>query len=340
MLKVDQKIVIVKRPTRMEGLVARHATAGQAKFQMVRAKLAAGAGRGAGVDPMEGARLDEQLEVDALREFDETQEEAREYAGIISYLRAELAALAPVHVMDRQYLPNYVFGPADVVVTVGQDGLVANTAKYALGLPIVAINPDPKRIDGILLPFGVGDAIAAVRKALRREAPMRRVTLAEAVLVDGQRLLAFNDLFIGAKSHVSARYRVEFDGREEQHSSSGIIVSTGAGSTGWLSSVMNMAAGLGGLAGGGMSAVPRPKLVWEDPRLIFVTREPFLSKTSGISLTAGTIEAGKELVIESSMTGVGVIFSDGVEADFLEFNTGAIARVRAAREHATLVVGR
>lgn len=33
-------------------------------------------------------------------------------------------------VMDRQLLPNYLFGPDDIVVALGQGGLVANTMKY------------------------------------------------------------------------------------------------------------------------------------------------------------------------------------------------------------------
>src|SRR5213078_2433217 len=95
----------------------------------------------------------------------------------------------PVQTVDRDFLPNFLFGPRDVVVTVGQDGLVANTAKYAVGLPIVAVNPDPRRIDGILLPFHVAQARAAVRSVLQGNAHYREVTLAEASLDDGQKLL-------------------------------------------------------------------------------------------------------------------------------------------------------
>jgi len=43
--------------------------------------------------------------------------------------------------------------------------------------------------------------------------------------------------------------------------------------------------------------------------------------------------------LESLMPSAGVIFSDGMESDFLQFNSGAIARVRAAEQRARLVVG-
>src|SRR5205085_10398113 len=136
-------------------------------------------------------------------------------------------------------------------------------------------------------------------------------------LEDGQRLLAFNDLFIGARTHVSARYKIGFRGAMEPHSSSGVLVSTGAGSTGWLSSVFAMAGAVAGFSGG--KAGTAVTLAWEDPRLVFVVREPYVSRHSRAGIAAGMIEAGGELILESQMPSGGVIFSDGVEADALDF---------------------
>jgi hypothetical protein len=114
------------------------------------------------------------------------------------------------------------------------------------GQPVVALNPDPARIDGVLLPFDCSTAATAITLALSNpeEKFWRDVTMAEARLNDGQSLLAVNDLFVGQKTHASARYRIRFGGREENQSSSGIIVSTGAGSTGWNRSILTGAAGI------------------------------------------------------------------------------------------------
>jgi hypothetical protein len=223
-----------------------------------------------------------------------------------------------------------------VVVVVGQDGLVANTAKYVGDLPIVAVNPDPQRIDGILLPFKTRQARLAVQHTLEGKARLRSVTLAEASLDDGQRMLAFNDFFVGASSHVSARYTLRVEDVAEPQSSSGVLISTGAGSTGWLSSVFNMADGLD--AWRGIQPRERPHLEWDDPRLVWAVREPFVSKHSQASLVAGMLEPGHELVVESNMPEAGVIFSDGIESDFLIFTSGAIARVFASQQRAHLVV--
>jgi len=199
----------------------------------------------------------------------------------------------------------------------------------------VAVNPDPERFDGILLPFRPDDARTTVLATLDGRVRVRAVTLAEARLGDGQRLLAFNDLFIGARSHVSARYRLHWHGRDEPQSSSGVLVATGAGSTGWLSSVFHMVSGVA--AWSGAPAVRPPALAWEDRRLMFIVREPFVSRHSRADVVADVIEPGERLEIASAMPSGGVIFSDGIEADYLAFDSGTTAVVSAAGEQAQLV---
>jgi len=291
------KIILVTRRTRLTELVERFNSRAQAKFCIERA----------GGD------------------FGDCEREDDAYRRALDRLRPRLARLLKVQAVDRALVPTMLFAPSDLVVTLGQDGLVANAAKYVDG-PIVGVNPEPERFDGVLLPFDVDRAAAAAERVLAGRFRARRVTLAEAVLGDGQRLLAFNDLFLGARTHVSARYRITAGGRTERHSSSGVIVSTGAGSTGWLSSCYARA------------AEPAPRLDWEADELAFVVREPFASRTTQTGVASGRIAAGAELVVESLMPSGGCVFSDGVEADFLGFDAGAVARVRVADRKAALVV--
>lgn len=325
----EAKIVLVRRPTRLDGLRRRFNTAGQAKFYLGSAAKQ----EAAGVAPGGGGRARASAVDDAKKVFDDLEREDDLYQDALAKLRRDLADLLPLQEADRTLLPTLTLGPGDVIVTVGQDGLVANAAKYALARPIVAVNPDPATIDGVLLPFRVDGARGAVQRVLASRATVKHVTFAEAILSDGQRLLAFNDLFVGQRTHVSARYQLTVGERVERQSSSGVLVSTGAGSTGWLSSVYHMAAGV-------VRGKAEPlRLAWDDRRLAYVVREPFVSKTSAAGIVCGLLPDGGELVVESAMPEGGVVFSDGVEADFLQFNTGATLRVRAARERATLVVG-
>lgn len=303
-----EKVVIVTRQTRLEGLIERFNSRAQAKFYL---------------DHSGG-------------DYADYEREDATYRRAVDTVRRTVDVGLKVQVVERGLVPTMMFTPQDAIIPVGQDGLVANTAKYVGEQPIIAVNPDPARFDGILLRYQPAQARAALLMLLEGKARERQVTLAEAVLEDGQRLLAFNDLFIGARTHVSARYKIGFRGATEPHSSSGVLVSTGAGSTGWLSSVFAMAGAVAGFTGGTPGKAVR--LDWEDPRLVFVVREPYISRSSRAGIAAGLIEAGGELILESQMPSGGVIFSDGVEADALDFNSGARAHIRAAASKTHLVV--
>ncbi len=305
-----EKIVLVTRKTRLEGLIERFNTRGQAKFYLEHS----------------GGN------------FDLYEREHETYHIALSQLRTDLQPLLKFQEIERSFLPNFYFGKGDIVVTLGIDGLVVNTAKYLEGQPLVAVNPDPVHIDGVLLPFGVEHAAQAVERVLKEQVTIRQISMAEVLLNDGQSLLGFNDLFIGAHSHVSARYMIQVGQQQEHHSSSGIIVSTGVGSTGWLSSMFNMANGIFANFTDDKQKLPALQLDWEAEKLVFVVREPFISKTSAAGIVCGMVSADSPLVLHSEMPEGGVIFSDGVEADFLTFNAGATATIGLAHKKTRLVV--
>jgi hypothetical protein len=327
-------IAVITRPTRMQGLLARWATKGAAKFRLGLAHVHE---QSRSAPNTRRSRKGATAEALAATEFDEYEAEDQVYQDGLEKLKMELDLGFPLTFVDRSFVPNYDFSRCVTVVVVGQDGLVANAAKYVRDVPIVALNPDPQRIDGILLPFHVEDARRAVQLVLKDRARIRDVTLAEVNLNDGQRMLAFNDFFVGCNGHASARYVLTVRDRTESHSSSGMIIATGAGSTGWLSSIFNMMNGFNRWLGG--ESQPPLQMTWEDRRLAWAVREPFVSKQSAAELVAGLLDDGQELVVESLMPGRGVIFSDGVESDFLEFNSGTIARITQSAQRARLVVG-
>jgi NAD kinase len=306
----SEKIILVTRKTRLEGLIERFNTRPQAKFY---------------IEHSGGS-------------FGRYELEHETYYQAVKTIRQALERLAKLHIIERSFLPNFLFAEGDVVVTVGVDGLVVNTAKYLKGQPLVAVNPDPAHIDGILVPFTIAQAPEAVRRALHGQARTRPISMAEACLADGQTLLAFNDLFIGARSHVSARYHIQSGQSGEHQSSSGIIISTGAGATGWLSSLFNMANGMAAAFAGGSPALVPPTLEWESERLVYVVREPFASKSSQAGMVCGTITPEQPLLLQSEMPEGGVIFSDGVEMDALAFNSGSSATIQLSEKKTHLVI--
>jgi NAD kinase len=299
--------IIVKNKTRLESLIERFNTKAQAKFYI--------------------ERLGGNFE-DYVFEHDTFQ-------SSLTSLQTQLSKVIKHKTVERTFLPSFIFSEKNLIVVIGQDGLVANTAKYSKGVPIVAVNPDKQRYDGILLPFDTTNFIEGVEKVISNQFQSKTMSFAEARLNDGQRLLAFNDLFIGASTHISARYKISFNNNTEEQSSSGLIVSTPAGSTGWLSSIFNMAYGVAGMFEKNLKP-KRPKL--KDSELLFAVREPFQSMMTQTGISVGIIKNQQLLTIESLMPINGVIFSDGIESDFLKFNSGSIATIGIAKETAKIVI--
>lgn len=301
----ERKLILVVRRTRLDDLLVRFNTRDQARFY---------------IEHMGG-------------DFSDYIREDEQYRQARAAAEETLRRFGRVQVVDRTFLPNFLFGQSDTVVVLGQDGLVVNAAKYLNGQQIVGVNPDPDRWDGVLLPFRVGDLGKMMSDALAGRRSTRQVTMAMATLNNGQRLYAVNDLFIGPKSHGSARYEIRMGKSAERQSSSGIIVSTGVGSTGWLRSLV---AGARGLVGAERGA--DPSFPWDADYLIYTVREPFPSKTTGTTLVHGKVGQKAPLLVRSLMPEHGVIFSDGMESDFLEFNSGSEAAISVADKQVHMVV--
>ena len=293
------RLVLVSRPTELDGLLAAHATMGQVEFFLDR--------RGEALAPVEARHA---RQVDTLRR-------AREAAP---------ADWSVAQVM-RNDLDRFNFAARDIVVAVGQDGLVANIAKYLSGQSVIGVPTDPDRNVGVLTRSPVGRLPALLRAAAHSEARLERRTMARAELSDGQSLLALNEIFIGHRSHQSARYMIRHAGTEERHSSSGLIVSTGTGMTGWARSIM---AASGVETDGG---APGPS----ERALQFFAREPWPSDFTGTELRAGRVEPQRPLSVTSRQNSGGVVFADGIESDFLAFNWGVSVSVAPARQTLNLV---
>ena len=299
---------LVTQKTALDELVERHSTAAQARFRL----------RQQGID------------------FSPYQAAHDAYHRSLAEVEEAVPADARVRVIDRDFLPTVLFGPDDEVAVVGRDGLVVNAAKYLHGQPLVGVNPDPARIDGVLLPFRAEQAGAALAAVWAGHYAADKLTMARASLNTGQTLDAVNDLFVGRRGHASARYTLAAGECEEEQSSSGLIVSTGADSTGWLRAVL---AGAAGWADDASAKRLRDGYAFgrTERRLRFAVREPFPSKTSAAGLVCGWVGPGDELVVTSQMPQGGVIFGDGVEADGLEFVSGTVATVTVSDRALNLV---
>jgi hypothetical protein len=147
-----------------------------------------------------------------------------------------------------------------------------------------------------------------------------------------------NDIFVGTSSHASARYRIRLKKQSEEQSSSGVIISTGVGSTGWLRSIYAGALAIARhLDPETPPAAPPDPMPWNLNQLIYNVREPWPSLTTQANLVTGTIKAGESLELASRMPEGGIIFGDGMQVDYVDFNAGVTARIGVAATKLRLV---
>ncbi|MFC0534147.1 hypothetical protein [Phytohabitans kaempferiae] len=292
-MSLPPRLVTVTRRSELDELLARHGTLGAAGYFL----------RQRGRDLAEVRRRHEAL------------------AAALTAVGAAVPADWRRGHVDRDDLPRFLFGPEDVVLAVGQDGLVANVAKYLDGQPVIGVNPEPERNPGVL----VQHAPTGVAALFRRPLPVEERAMVVAELDDGQRLHGLNEVYIGHPSHQSARYVLgRAEGARERQSSSGIVVGTGTGATGWCASIARSLPRA--------PALPAPT----EPALCWFIREAWPSPATGTSLTEGRLAPGEWLELTSESERL-VAFADGLEDDHLELGWGQRLRVRLAERSLRIV---
>ncbi|MBB5787464.1 NAD(+)/NADH kinase [Jiangella mangrovi] len=290
------RVVLVHRRTELEELVDRHGTRGQAEFFL----------RGRGRDLV------------AVQRRHDADEAARQEVGVSvpgDWRRATV---------ERADLDRFRFEDGDIVAVVGQDGLVANVAKYLGGQPVIGVNPDPERNPGVLVRHAPGEVTGLLAAVVARRVTVEPRTMVAAELDDGQVLLAVNEIFAGHASHQSARYTLTAPGRRpERQSSSGVIAGTGTGATGWCASIAR-----------DRPAPPLPRPT--DRALAWFVREAWPSPSTGTTCVDGVLVDGDRLALVAETDGL-VVFGDGLEADRLTMSWGQQVTVGVAGTTLSLV---
>jgi NAD kinase len=298
------RAVLVHRRTELDELLDRHATRGQAEF--------------------------------FLRTRGRTLADVEARHDAATSARRAVAASVPgdwaLAEVERADLDRFLFAPEDVVLVVGQDGLVANAAKYLDRQLVVGVNPEPGTNLGVLVRHDAGGAARIIGslagpkgRAGEASSAVRcdELTMVHARLDDGQELRAVNELFLGHSSHQSARYVLAADGGAERQSSSGLIVSTGTGATGWSASIAHDRGG---------RRLPGPT----EQALAWFVREAWPSPVTGATMTEGVLGDDGELVVTVQSDRL-VVFGDGMEADRLEVSWGQEVRIGIAERRLRLV---
>jgi len=288
------RALLVHRRTELAELIQRHGTRGQAAFFL--------AARGRRIEDV-----------------------AARHEAVQSAIAAVTSAIPPGWrrgTIERADLPRFSFAQGDIVIAVGQDGLVANIAKYLDGQIVIGINPEPTINPGTLVPHvpEAAPALLSTAADARADDHTEQRAMVEAITDDGQQLTALNEIYIGQPSHQTARYTLTVPAkRAERQASSGVIVATGTGATGWCRSAW--------LERKSTLDLPAPA----ERRLAWFVREAWPSPATSTALTEGELTATDALRITAESDQL-VLFGDGIESDHTMLAWGQAASIRLAAQ--------
>jgi NAD kinase len=196
----------------------------------------------------------------------------------------------------------------DLVITLGGDGTFIKAGNLIKDAYILGINAEPKTSEGALTTLNInevdkiGDVLAGkfkIRLAQRATAKLNGNVLDEQ---------AINEVYVGSASQFhSSRYKIRFNGLEEEQRSSGVLIATGNGSAAWFFS-----------AGGKVFNA-------EEEKLSFVVREPYFGKRVFMpKILKGDILKEEKIEIESMRNFGGVI---AINDSVFSFNKGDVLEV-------------
>ena len=265
-------MVVVSRRSELDELLARHGTRGAAAYFLRQ--------RGRDLDEVTARH-------EALRKA-----------------LTEVGAAVPAdwrrgHV-ERADLPRFLFGPEDIVVAVGP------------GRPGRQRREVPRRAAGDRRRPGAGPQSGRARAARRRrrraaccrqqEAGEERTMVVAPRSTTGRSSTASTRSTSGTPAtSPRATCSATPDGGRERQSSSGLIVGTGTGATGWCASIARER--------GAAPALPAPG----RPALCWFVREAWPSPATGVQQDAGLLAAGEEIELTSESERL-VVFADGLES--------------------------
>jgi len=205
------------------------------------------------------------------------------------------------------------FRDKELIITVGGDGTFVRATHFLKETPIVGINSDPESSAGVLTNLSSFE-LEKLSEILNGKYLLTKRQRAQVIkknkLLDE---LVLNEIYLGARDQFhTSRYIVNLRGNKEEHRSSGAIISTGSGSTGWYKSA------------GGEPFHPNAD------NLMLIVREPTKNRVYNPKILNEKIELKESIFFESLNRNNGVIAIDG-ETTY-EFNFGDIVEIRLSND--------
>jgi hypothetical protein len=237
------------------------------------------------------------------------RQEGVDMDSILASHERQAAALAQVQrhlqggtLLARDEVTAAVNERFDLIISLGGDNHFQYLSHFLTTTPILGINSDVQTSVGALVPFLPEQIEVLVARLEAGDYAVEEWTRL-AAWVNGRAIeWATCVYFIGeAERHFMSRHILEFRGQQEEQKGSGLLIVTGAGSTGWYDSACRYRFPEGNAFA--------PTAPWA----CFLLTEPYHGRLSGQALQHGEIRPGEELCVHSLNDDRGIISSDSIE---------------------------
>ncbi len=206
------------------------------------------------------------------------------------------------------------------VISFGGDNHFQYVAHFLDKQFLIGMNSDPARSDGALAYFTVQDIKRVLKKLEEGDFLIEEWTRLQ-IEINNKKIetLAVCEVFVGETARKDmSRHILLYKGKKEEQKSSGILIATGAGSTGWYDSSVRYLYRNGN------------KFSKTEKTVRFLVTEPYRGKISGFSLLEGELLPDEKLTIQSLNDSSGKILIDAQQE--FDFQRGSTCRIQISKE--------
>lgn len=221
---------------------------------------------------------------------------------------------------DRDKLRHEQFQNRDLIIAVGGDGTFLRAAQFIGRQLVLGVNADTLNKEGFFMSCDKSNFKSMLEKILDGRIKIKKFPRLEAY-INNKKIgaAALNEFFIGPKkAYHAAKYIISLEGAKERQKSSGVLVTTPAGSYAWAKAcgIRNMPLG--------------------SNNFQFVVREPYEGKVfRGYRLKKRVLTPNQKLKIVSEMLD-GTIVADSVGKEH-SFMNGSTAKVGLSKNYLNVV---
>ena len=213
----------------------------------------------------------------------------------------------------------------DLVISFGGDNSFTYTSHFVNNCPIIGINSDPLRSTGALCEWSAKDLEKTASDIINERYEVKEWTRLAATINTEKIMNATSEYFFGERGRKEmTRHVMVYRGKEYDQKCSGIIIATGAGSTGWYHSA-------------NMHVFPEGNIFSKtEQKAAFIITEPYRYARREDDVFAGDLLPGEEIILHSLSDSEGYASSDSWEE--YSFTRGKTAKIAISSEPLRVVV--